>query len=54
MIANSSTFRPEPTVTSALKKVTLLIALCVAACGITPSHVDVFNLDAQRYGNGGS
>jgi hypothetical protein len=53
MIANSSTFRPEPTVTSALKKVTLLIALCVAACGITPSHVDVFNLDAQRYGNGG-
>jgi hypothetical protein len=38
---------------AALKKVALLIALCVSACGITPSHVDVFTLDAQRYGNGG-
>jgi hypothetical protein len=41
-------------VAPALKKVAaLLIALCVTACGITPSHVDIFNLDAQRYGNGG-
>jgi hypothetical protein len=39
---------------TALKKVALLIVLCVTACGITPSHVDIFKLDAQRYGNGGS
>jgi hypothetical protein len=30
-----------------------LITLCATACSITPSHVDIVNLDAQRYGNGG-
>jgi hypothetical protein len=40
-------------VAPSLTKVAWLIALCVTACGITPSHVDIFNLDAQRYGNGG-
>jgi hypothetical protein len=39
---------------SALKKVALLIALCVAACGITPSQIDIFNIDAQNTGTAGT
>jgi hypothetical protein len=48
--------KPHHALAAALTKAALLIALCVTACGVTPSHVGIFklDLDAQRYGNGGS